>query len=56
MLGDSEEAHLPRSVRFVGAVQLYWADPLKRVVMIVFGVLVASIGVAICGSRPTSIR
>lgn len=46
MLGDSERAHLPRSVRFVDAVERYWADPLKRVVMIVVGVLVVSIGVA----------
>ncbi|TSD39681.1 hypothetical protein FFI94_033310 [Rhodococcus sp. KBS0724] len=46
MSGDSERAHLPRSVRFVDAAELYWADPLKRVVMIVVGVLVASIGVA----------
>jgi len=30
----------------VDAAELYWADPLKRVVMIVVVVLVASIGVA----------
>ncbi|NMM92321.1 hypothetical protein B2J88_50180 [Rhodococcus sp. SRB_17] len=46
MTGDSENAHLPRSVRFVDAVELHWADPAKRVVMIVVGVLVVSIGVA----------
>lgn len=46
MLADSEKAHLPRSARFVNAVELCWADPLKRVVMIVVVVLVASIGVA----------
>lgn len=46
VLGDSEKAHLPRSVLFVDAVELCWADPLKRVVMIVVVVLVASIGVA----------